>query len=177
MSWTCSWLHEVHEAVVNEAFPTRDRGDDTLDADRIPLTRRATQHHSPFVVGELVAAAPVEGATRRQMRGNPSVAYKTSTLATKEVHRVAHNAAVQPKAVAYPTDARLIHCYRNSPPTRYSPYRSARSLFGVFSKMAPRRRGRQTEPEFACGRIEAPHATTFRIRYDCVFTCHGVCLI
>jgi hypothetical protein len=94
---------------VNEAFPTPDWGDDPLDADRIPLTRRATQHHSPFVVGDPVAAAPVEGETRHQMRGNPSVAYKTCTLATKEVHRVARNAAVQPKAVAYPTDARLIH--------------------------------------------------------------------
>ena len=37
------------------------------------------------------------------------MAYKTEALATKDLERVAVDATVQPKAVAHPTDDRLIH--------------------------------------------------------------------
>jgi IS5 family transposase len=38
-----------------------------------------------------------------------SVAHKTGALATKDLQRVAVDTTVQPKAVAFPTDARLMH--------------------------------------------------------------------
>jgi len=38
-----------------------------------------------------------------------SVAHQTGALATKDLERVAVDTTVQPKAVAYPTDARLMH--------------------------------------------------------------------
>ena len=38
-----------------------------------------------------------------------SVAHKTKALATKDLERVAVDTTVQPKAVAFPTDARLLH--------------------------------------------------------------------
>jgi IS5 family transposase len=38
-----------------------------------------------------------------------SVAHKTDALATKDLERVAVDTTVQPKAVAHPTDARLLH--------------------------------------------------------------------
>jgi IS5 family transposase len=38
-----------------------------------------------------------------------SVAHQSGNLATKDLERVAVNITVQPKAVAYPTDARLMH--------------------------------------------------------------------
>ncbi len=38
-----------------------------------------------------------------------AVAYQTGALATKDLERVAVDTTVQPKAVAYPTDARLMH--------------------------------------------------------------------
>jgi IS5 family transposase len=38
-----------------------------------------------------------------------SVAHKTAALATKDLERVAVDTTVQPKAVAHPTDARLVH--------------------------------------------------------------------
>ena len=38
-----------------------------------------------------------------------SVAHKTGALATKGLERVAVDTTVQPKAVAFPTDARLLH--------------------------------------------------------------------
>jgi IS5 family transposase len=38
-----------------------------------------------------------------------SVAHKTGALSTKDLERVAVDTTVQPKAVAHPTDARLMH--------------------------------------------------------------------
>src|SRR5258708_18139457 len=38
-----------------------------------------------------------------------SVAHKTGAIATKDLERVAVDTTVQPKAIAHPTDARLIH--------------------------------------------------------------------
>ncbi len=38
-----------------------------------------------------------------------SVAHKTEALATKDLERVAVDTTVQPKNVAFPTDARLLH--------------------------------------------------------------------
>src|SRR5690606_24144176 len=38
-----------------------------------------------------------------------SVAHRTGALATKDLERVAVDTTVQPKAIAHPTDARLMH--------------------------------------------------------------------
>jgi transposase, IS5 family len=38
-----------------------------------------------------------------------SVAYKTGALATRDLERVVVDTTVQPKAIAHPTDARLVH--------------------------------------------------------------------
>jgi IS5 family transposase len=38
-----------------------------------------------------------------------SVAHKTGAIATKDLERVAVDTTVQPKAIAHPTDARLMH--------------------------------------------------------------------
>ena len=38
-----------------------------------------------------------------------SVAHKTGALSTKDLERVAVDTTVQPKAIAFPTDARLLH--------------------------------------------------------------------
>ena len=37
------------------------------------------------------------------------MAHKTGALATKDLERVAVDTTVQPKAVAFPTDAKLMH--------------------------------------------------------------------
>jgi transposase, IS5 family len=64
-----------------------------------------------------------------------SVAYKTGALATKDLERVAVDTTVQPKAVAHPTDARLMHkaleklvtlAKRNGVPLRQSYVRLAK---------------------------------------------------
>jgi transposase, IS5 family len=64
-----------------------------------------------------------------------SVAHKTEALATKDLERVAVDTTVQPKAVAHPTDARLMHraleklvalAKRNGVPLRQSYVRVAK---------------------------------------------------
>jgi IS5 family transposase len=64
-----------------------------------------------------------------------SVAHKTDALATKDLERVAVDTTVQPKAVAHPTDARLLHraleklvdlARRNGVPLRQSYVRVAK---------------------------------------------------
>ena len=64
-----------------------------------------------------------------------SVAHKTGALATKDLERVAVDTTVQPKAVAHPTDARLMHkaleklvalAKRNGVPLRQSYVRLAK---------------------------------------------------
>ena len=37
------------------------------------------------------------------------MAHKTGALSTKDLERVAVDTTVQPKAIAFPTDARLLH--------------------------------------------------------------------
>jgi transposase, IS5 family len=64
-----------------------------------------------------------------------SVAHKTEALATKDLERVAVDTTVQPKAIAHPTDARLMHraleklvelAKRNAVPLRQSYVRVAK---------------------------------------------------
>lgn len=50
-----------------------------------------------------------EGQLVALLQESLSVAHKTGALATKDLERVAVDTTVQPKAVAHPTDARLVH--------------------------------------------------------------------
>src|SRR6202007_2480990 len=43
------------------------------------------------------------------IQGGLAVAHKTGAIATKDLERVAVDTTVQPKAIAHPTDARLMH--------------------------------------------------------------------
>jgi IS5 family transposase len=68
-----------------------------------------------------------------------SVAHKTGAIATKDLERVVVDTTVQPKAIAHPTDARLMHraivklvdlAKRNDIPLRQSYLRLAKLLGG-----------------------------------------------
>ena len=66
-----------------------------LPFERSSLTRRRQR------IGNEQLTAPLQESL--------SVAHKTGALATKDLERVAVDTTVQPKNVAFPTDARLMH--------------------------------------------------------------------
>jgi transposase, IS5 family len=74
-----------------------------------------------------------------------SVAHKTGAIASKDLERVVVDTTVQPKAIAHPTDARLMHraivklvdlAKRNAVPLRQS-YARVASHPSFRSKVAP----------------------------------------
>lgn len=85
-----------------------------------------------------------------------SVAHKTGALATKDLERVAVDTTVQPKAVAHPTDARLMHraleklvdlAKRNDVPLRQSYARVAKRaaiMVGRYSHAHQFKRARRS---------------------------------
>jgi len=84
-----------------------------------------------------------------------SVAHKTEALATKDLERVAVDTTVQPKAIAHPTDARLVHraleklvdlAKRNGVPLRQSYVRVAKRaaiMVGRYSHARQFKRARR----------------------------------
>jgi transposase, IS5 family len=67
---------------------------------RLPFDRSSLTHwHQRLGEEQLVAL----------IQESLSVAHKTGALATKDMERVAVDTTVQPKAIAHPTDARLMH--------------------------------------------------------------------
>jgi IS5 family transposase len=69
------------------------------------------QHRLPFERSSLtrwrqrLGEAPLSALLQESL----SVAHRTGALATKDLERVAVDTTVQPKAIAFPTDARLLH--------------------------------------------------------------------
>ena len=69
------------------------------------------QHRLPFGRSSLSRWRQRLGETQLTalLQESPSVAHKTGALASKDLERVAVDTTVQPKAGAFPTDARLMH--------------------------------------------------------------------
>ena len=69
------------------------------------------QHVLPFEPKPLAPARQRLGEAQLSalIQESLSVAHKTGALATKDLERVAVDTTVQPKAVAFPTDAKLMH--------------------------------------------------------------------
>ena len=69
------------------------------------------QHRLPFERSSLSRWRQRLGETQLAalLQESLSVAHKTGALASKDLERVAVDTTVQPKAVAFPTDARLMH--------------------------------------------------------------------
>jgi IS5 family transposase len=69
------------------------------------------QHELPFERSSLTRWRQRLGEEQliALIQESPAVAHKTGALATKDLERVAVYRTVQPKAIAHPTDARLMH--------------------------------------------------------------------